>query len=522
MNKILLFSTLTVFFVTCTIRAIPTYLNYPYPIGYDSVNYYLPFLYNLYDGRIDWTTSYPIYLLIVTFTSKVLLIDLYTSFNSINIILYGVLGISIFFLFTHIIRISFLPSILYSIFVLLQLSVLRISWDLYRDLLSISLLNFCLILINLTSRNYKNNNHLIVSYFVIFCIILISVFADRMISLLLVSTTFILSIACKNKYLFSISSLFIVLFFVYFVTFDNITVFSMESNIVDTLINPLYDLNSYSTLEILVVFISLYGILLPFFIFGFLSKLSSFLILKIPTIITLVCSFVWIIVPNYEYLVPERWIIISGVFISIFAAYGFSIINSSIKSSHLRQITLIIFFSSCMVYGFIFILSSYETTATIPSLFQELTQFVMPVVMSMNTFDIHQSKNIVQVIDWINDNTSNSIVIGSIHWRGWFSLFLHNSHIFKYEENIIDDDVLKNYTTVLSNITRPALVKEHLKLCNYNPNDRNSNITSVILVSSNDDLEVGLSSLEIYTSGQFNVYNISKIVCMDSQLEKTR
>jgi hypothetical protein len=43
----------------------------------------------------------------------------------------------------------------------------------------------------------------------------------------------------------------------------------------------------------------------------------------------------------------------------------------------------------------------------------------------MNSFDIHENKNIVHVIDWINKNTSeNSIVIGSIHWRGWFSLFL--------------------------------------------------------------------------------------------------
>ncbi len=523
MNRNILLSASTVFFVACAIRIIPTYLNFPYPIGYDSINYYLPLLYNFNDGGIDWTTSYPIYLLIVYLVSSTLLIDPYTSFNFINIVLYGMLGISIFFLFIHIIKISFLQSILFSIFVLLQLSTLRISWDLYRDLLSIGLFNFCLVLINFTLHSYNNKNHLILAYSLIFCIILVTVFTDRMISLLLLTTLFILSLVYRNKYLFSIISLFIVLFIIYFVTFDNISVFSMDLNIFHTLIDPLYDLNSYSTEGILVVFISLYGILLPFFIYGYLTKTPTFLTMQIPTTITLICSFAWTIVPNYEYLVPERWVIISGLFISILAVYGFSLINSLIKSTHLRQFTYIIFFSSFMIYGCIFIIAPYETIVTLPALFQDLTHFVMPVVMSMNTFDTHQNKHIVHLIDWINQNTpQSSIVIGSIHWRGWFSLFLQPSLVFKYEENVLDHDILKKYSAGINDISKPLLREEDPRLCNYNPDERDSNKTSVLLVSSNDDFESSLSNIQIYSSGQFNVYNISEIVCHGSHLVGTR
>jgi hypothetical protein len=279
----------------------------------------------------------------------------------------------------------------------------------------------------------------------------------------------------------------------------------MESGFVQTLVDPLYDLESYSTIGIFVLFFSLYGILLPFFVYGFLKHLSDFITLKVPTSIVLVCSFTWIIVPNYEYLVPERWVILSGIFISIFAAYGFSLINALIKSRYLRMITFAMFFSFFIFYGFIFMISQYGTITTIPAFFHDFTQFILPISMSMNSFDIHENKNIVHVIDWINKNTSeNSIVIGSIHWRGWFSLFLDPTIKFMYEENTIQFSDLQNNT---------LYVNYRLELCNTNLSNPGSKSLSVILVSSSEYPLKNLSSFQVYESGQFAVYNVSKILC---------
>ena len=505
LNRLVFLSILSVFSIGCIFRFIPVYLYYPYPIGYDSINYYIPFLYSFSENGFNWTTSYPIYLFIVFFFSKIFLIDLYTSFNFINIVLYGILGISFFLLFTLVMKISSLRGILFSLFVLVQLSTLRLSWDLHRDLLSMIVFNFCLLLINSVYKNRSISYQSGLSYSLLISLILISVLSDRMVSVLLVATSLICALLFRNKYLLLISFSFIILFIAYFIVFDNISIFSMESGFVQTLVDPLYDLESYSIIEIFVLFLSLYGILLPFFAYGFSKHMSDFITLKVPTAIVLVCSFTWILVPNYEYLVPERWVILSGIFISIFAAYGFSLLNALIKLRYLRMITFAVFFSFFIFYGFIYMISPYGTIATIPAYFHDFTQFIMPISMSMNSFDIHENKNIVHVIDWINKNISeNSIVIGPIHWRGWFSLFLDPTIRFMYEENTIQLSGLQNNS---------LYENSRVKLCNTNLSNLGSKSLSVLLVSSSDYPLKYLSSFQVYESGQFAIYNVSKILC---------
>ena len=199
LNSLVFLSILSVFSIGCIFRFIPVYLNYPYPIGYDSINYYLPFLYSFSENGINWTTSYPIYLFIVFFFSKIFLIDLITSFNFINIILYGILGISIFLLFARLMKISSLRGILFSLFVLIQLSTLRVSWDLHRDLLSMIIFNFCLLLISSVYKNRSISYQSGLYYSLLITLILISVFSDRMVSILLVATSLICALLYRNK-----------------------------------------------------------------------------------------------------------------------------------------------------------------------------------------------------------------------------------------------------------------------------------------------------------------------------------
>ena len=43
----------------------PIIINYPYPVGYDSVNYYLPNLYHFENNWIILITSFPVFITIV-------------------------------------------------------------------------------------------------------------------------------------------------------------------------------------------------------------------------------------------------------------------------------------------------------------------------------------------------------------------------------------------------------------------------------------------------------------------------
>src|SRR5690606_16769900 len=169
-------------------------------------------------------------------------------------------------------------------------------------------------------------------------------------------------------------------------------------------------------------------------------------------------------------------------------------------------ITFATFFSFFIIYGIVFILSpQFGSISTIPGYFGDLTQFIMPISMSINSFDIDQNKDIVQLIDWINRNTQgNSIVIGSIHWRGWFSLFLDPEIDFKYEENTLQPLSFKNNS---------LFENSGLGLCNMTSSNSDSTSATILLVSSNDSISKDLSSFQIQEFGQFAVYNISKILC---------
>jgi hypothetical protein len=52
-----------------------------------------------------------------------------------------------------------------------------------------------------------------------------------------------------------------------------------------------------------------------------------------------------------------------------------------------------------------------------------------------------------------------------------------------------------------------------LELCNITLDNPENKSPSIMLVSSSDSLLKSLSSFKIYESGQFAVYNISKILC---------
>ena len=226
-------------------------------------------------------------------------ISLYHSFLGSNVILYGLFSVSVYLLSNKILNQSYKRSLIFTVFVIFQLGALRISWDLFRNLFSISLFNFFLLIL----FTFKKNN--ILGHFIpnvsIFLISIVIIFSDRLIGILLIISSFVFSIAYKQKYLFMINSFFTISFLYYFLSFDKITFVSSNIDFFNILLNPLYGKNTFSQLDIFILFLSMYSILIPFLISGLImARNRDDMIIKIPLMITMIFSFTWIFVPNYS------------------------------------------------------------------------------------------------------------------------------------------------------------------------------------------------------------------------------
>jgi len=282
--------------------------------------------------------------------------------------------------------------------------------------------------------------------------------------------------------------------------------------------NPVYNKNSLSSYDLLILQLSLYGILIPFFLVGFLKKSDS-LILKIPTIVTILLSFSWILIPNHSYLVPERWIILSGFFISIFGFYGFFLIVDKIANLRLKNLVSVLFISSFVIYGILFIVLPYGIVFTIPSMFQTQTGLTIPMSMSFNSLEISKNEDLVKSINWINTNTkNNSDIIGTLHWRGWFKLFLEKPRQYFFSETV---SLPNNYATIHNNessLYNNQQNKIDNKCINMGGNASTSSFSgngrNIYLI----DFKSGHYYLYnyytiVHDSKYFNIYEITDLIC---------
>jgi len=518
LNTQVVFAVLIVFCIGGLIGIIPIIQNFPFPVGYDSINYYLPALYDLNHNPVIGGTLFPVYIFLVYIFYLISFSDLYLAFNVVNVFLYGSLSVTTFLLIKTVLRQSVDKSILFTIFVILQLSTLRMAWDLHRDILALIFLNLCLVTIN-HLKSLDNNKSVLLQYGTVSVLYVAAIFSDRMIGILLIISSISFSIIYKLKLLGAINLLLLILFLTYFFLLDDITFVSIGSNPIDTLANPAFNKNSLSPYDLVVLYLSLNGILIPFFILGFLKKSDS-LTLKIPTLVTIILSFSWLVIPNYNYLVPERWIILSGFFISIFGLYGFFFVVDRLVNSKFKKLVSVLFISSFVTYGILFIVLPYGIVFTIPSIFQNQTGFTIPLSMSFNSLEIPKNQDLVKSIDWINTNTkNNSEIIGTLHWRGWFHLFLEKPRQYIFSETI---SFPNDYSTKEKNVTAlPNLLKSKIDFQCTNEVGAYTSSSSAFGNERNIyliNLKSGYYGIHyyypiVYDSEYFSIYEITDSIC---------
>lgn len=417
-------SLLFFFLLGCVLRIIPDLIAYPYPVGYDIINYYIPLADKL--NTIFQNDSFQFYpYLLYTFKSFIPL-NPQSLMISLSSITYGIFSVSIYLLLKGL---NLKPALFMTLFILFQISALRTTWDLQKDILALSF-TFLIIYLILEDRKAYFFNIRIILFGIIISLVILTLLTDNMIGfLLIISLSIYFAIKKDLKYIISLT-IIIISIISFLVVVDNTKNDSLINSINNILTGNIKENENYTPLNLGILFIMMNILSLPLFIYGL--KYLHELLLYIPLSMGLLGSFTWIVLPYSAILLPDRWIIISGIFMSIFSSYGLIRLFSNYKDKPNYKILLPIM-SFYIIIGLFYMILPYDYAFPIYGIFAEYTHFFVPSTMQFNSIDIVDNKDLSIAIDWLNNHTNpKSIIYGDSYLSGWMKMLLKDKRIFQY------------------------------------------------------------------------------------------
>ena len=459
------YSYLIVFSVALVLRLIPEILAYPYPIGYDVINYYLPILKNFDDYSATISNQFPLYISLLHTISSTMNVDPRIVITSAVVLLYGLFSLVILSIANKLLHLDNLQSVFLSIFVIFQFSVLRTSWDLHKDLFAITLAFLCLYYIE-KSQNYRKMLAVIIPLGILI------VLADRMIGFLFSISLIISSIMRRDRILGSIAIFIIIVFGFFLITnFDPIS-----TNL--QLAGNKYKINEfYNPVNLIVLFLVMNAILLPAGVVGLLKSKSTMNIFKIPFFISLVASFSWVVFPNTSVFLPDRWITIFSIFLSLFSGYGFVLLIEkgyfAISNKKLNNYLVILI--PFIFLGSAFAMSPNNSYLNIYGIFHPYISQYGPLTMQSNSISLPESRSLLSAIEWINNHTQEgSVIMGSKHLRGWMEIEL-KGRTFLFADNntrlLESNKYSELYLLEINSRKETKMTENYLQTLSYNNTD---------------------------------------------------
>jgi hypothetical protein len=166
---------------------------------------------------------------------------------------------------------------------------------------------------------------------------------------------------------------------------------------------------------------------------GFLRMQKS--LLKIPLLVSLAGSFSWLVFPENNSFAADRWIILTGIFLSIFAGYGILHLVSKLKSN-LSVIVACSILAAYAVIGMAYALMPYDSPFILYGALQNYITKFAPATMQFNSLDIENNDNLLIAIAEVNENAErDAIIVGEPHWRGFMELYLKDDRIYQYSSD---------------------------------------------------------------------------------------
>ena len=412
------YAVLFIFSVASLIRIVPELLAYPYPIGYDVINYYIPVVTNFDKFWPTISVQFPFYVSLLHVVNTALSISPHFTVTTFAIITYGIFGISIFYIGRKIFKIDISYSIYLAFFIVFQLTVLRTTWDLHRDLFSLSTM---FLMFSLIYERKQTNNRIIIAALMLSAITAMS---DRMVGLLCTVSLLIYTFTVNNR-LTILCSVVCTFFFALSLILGYSYLYSNTIESLNILPQPIMP-TFYNPTNLLILFLVCNGLVTPVGIVGF--KLAKNKLLKIPLVFSVTGAFSWLIFQDTELLVADRWIILCGIFLSIFGGYG--IIQLTQKNTNVSKIFAASFLFIVVAIGIIYAVMPYDGFSVYGIVGKYIQSFI-PLTMQFNSLDISHNDNLIDLISWVNKNTDpTSLIIGAKHWRGWMEIKLQDKRVY--------------------------------------------------------------------------------------------
>ena len=452
------YAILFIFSIASLIRIIPELIAYPYPIGYDVINYYIPVLTHFDKYWSTISGQFPFYVSLLHIINIGLSLSPHFVVTTFAIITYGVFAVSIFFIGHKIFKINITYSYYLTFFVIFQIPVLRTTWDLHRDLFSLSMMFLMLSIIH--ERKKTNKTVIIIAASILSAIIAIS---DRMVGLLCILSLITYSFTAKNR----LTILCSVICAFSFILFSIAGYGILHSNTVEGIKRSQSSMpTSYNPTNLLILFFVYNGLITPTGIIGF--KLWKNKMLKIPLLITAIGAFSWIVFQKVELLVADRWTILFGIFLSIFSGYG--VIQLTRTNTNVAKILGGSFICIVVVLGITYAIIPNDAPFSLYGIAGKYIHNFAPLTMQFNAMDISDNDNLMHLISWINNNTDpNSVIIGEKHWRGWMEIKLQDKRIYFFSDdvNALSKDLFNKHAEfymITNNGNQPSLIFQNIEV----------------------------------------------------------
>ena len=158
-------------------------------------------------------------------------------------------------------------------------------------------------------------------------------------------------------------------------------------------------------------------------------------LLKIPLLVSLAGSFSWLVFPENNLLAADRWIVLTGIFLSIFAGYGCLRLVNKFKSN-LSAIVACSIIAAFAVIGLAYALMPYDSPFILYGAVRNYITYFAPVTMQFNSLDVQDNNNLLLAIAHINQNTEhNAIIVGEPQWQGFMELYLRDDRIYHFSND---------------------------------------------------------------------------------------
>jgi hypothetical protein len=464
-----------IFSTSCIVRIIPELFAYPYPIGYDVVNYYIPVLANFKAHWLVISGQFPLYILVLHLINIYSGLSPHLTVTTFSTVVFGFFGVSVFLIARRLMELGTHHSIFLTIFVIFQIAVLREAWDLHRDL-------FAFLTMFLTFALIGRKRKKISTRYVAFALALsvITAISDGMIGALFVTSLIIYAGITRDKNVILCALVASGSFLLAILPSQNAFHINIERFSKTSPITTVPSNDQYNRINLLILFGIINGLLIPTGIIGF--KVVKNNLLKIPLLIVIAVSFSWIVFPDMKSLVADRWIIISGVFLSFFTAGGILHLVQRLDSQHVVTAIILSVSGIFAIMGIAYAIMSEDMPFILYAVARNNIETFVPVTMQANSVSIKDTDKIINAVSWINNNTDqNSIITGDKSLRGWIELGLKGNRTYVFSEN-------------LNNRFLDKVIDQH----------RNVYLVTYFKEPNNRSISM------VYSNGKFNIYKMGK------------